>query len=204
MQSYLKYAKDKKLEDRVLTESYNDDFAKEINQFLQLMIQTHGNHYVYTKKNKEQFHYPYLGVIGKFALENNHFEGLPTSVRFIALRRAMKEYVEGWEVVVELLDRLSDARKVIPTLPEEKKEMAQKKFETMSYVMNLIFCGVSLVESMVKYLNYEESMEDSYDSDISFDWRNYLASKNFKPQLPQVHQQGHEVTVKEKQQQWGF
>lgn len=135
-------------------DGYSETFNRNMRNYTNALLSSeafkgHG----YKPQNGEFIHIPAIIYIGSVGVENSWREVFPTFCRYFMLQKAESELANAEFIQSEVLDRLNKGREVFHTIEASKKQMAQKKLDSLSYLLAVVTAGIELVKDMLNTVN---------------------------------------------------
>lgn len=170
------YIKDKKLKTRAADlQPIDRSFEKDLKGYNSLLLKSEAAMtYKYTRLDKTVFSFPVLGIVGQLGLANVWNDPFFTCCRYALMEHGYKEIEEGEFVIVELMDRVRNAKKIIGSLPAAKQAMARTKLEGLNHLVNLLCAGLEIFKDMLRTVaGDKESLDSKYNSTAAIWVTNY-------------------------------
>lgn len=161
------YINEKKLRSRAISlQPIDTTFEKDLKGYNSLLLKSEvALGYRYVRLDQKEFTFPVLGIIGQLGLVNMWNDPFFTCCRYALMEEGYKELEEGESVLKELVDRVQHAKKIIGTLPAGKQQAAQKKFEGLNHLVNLLCAGLEIFKDMLRTVSGDkESLDSKYNS----------------------------------------
>lgn len=180
MQKHEAFERQHSLKERAETmPSFDETFAKDVLDYMTLLSESgQFDQFTYKMQDGKIVHYPMIGFIGSQGLTGVWKDPFPTCCRYAALTQASQELGDAETALNEVISRVQQAEKILPTIHKNKQEAALKKFEALKLTMQHLSVGIMTVKDMIDYVVEGKGSIDANKNEVAFLWKTYLERTN--------------------------